>query len=177
MSKPGIPGPRLKARAARAPPLLESGMESSIPSAVARAAALLEKHPSSWRRPTGGYTPAERYVVRFADGSSCFAKAATNAMTGSWLRDEYRLVYSRFSALFLPKLLGWEDDELPLLVLEDLSDARWPPPWSRDGEYDTAFWLPSLHSEGGPAPEEVLPDASHWAAAVSGFFAERRVCL
>jgi aminoglycoside phosphotransferase (APT) family kinase protein len=30
----------------------------------------------------------------------------------------------------MPHLLGWEDGELPLLVLEDLSDATWPPPWS-----------------------------------------------
>jgi hypothetical protein len=178
-------------------------------------------------------------------------------------------------------MLGWEDDELPLLVLEDLSGAHWPPPWlpgqveavlgmladvramqlpdlpsvralgeleggtwstlgqdpaaflslglcseawldralpllqpheavgaeltpqgnevlhldvrsdnicfvegrpilidwnwtaRGNGEVDIAFWLPSLHSEGGPLPEQVLPDAPHWAAAVSGFFASR----
>ena len=26
-------------------------------------------------------------------------------------------------------------------------------------DVDIACWLPSLHAEGGPAPEEVLPDA------------------
>ena len=31
----------------------------------------------------------------------------------------------------MPSLLGWEDSELPLLVLEDLSGERWPPPWTR----------------------------------------------
>ena len=41
------------------------------------------------------------------------------------LRDEYRLVYSRLDAPFLPRLMGWEDGELPLLVLEDLSGAVW----------------------------------------------------
>ena len=40
-------------------------------------------------------------------------------------------------------------------------------------DYDVAFWLPSLHAEGGPAPEEILPDAGPLAAVISGFFAER----
>jgi hypothetical protein len=256
-------------------------MDAPVPDAVSRAASLLRKTPTSWRRAAGGYTPAERWVVRFAGDSSCFAKAATNSLTAGWLRDEYRHVYSQMEAPFLPRVLGWSDDELPLLVLEDLSGARWPPPWSREdvhavlgtlahvrslhlpglpsstslgeleagtwsslslhpaaflalglcseawlraalpsliegeavakeqmlvggdtlhldvrsdnlcfvngrvvlvdwnwvaygnGEVDIAFWLPSLHSEGGPAPEEILPDAPHWAAAVSGFFASR----
>ncbi len=33
----------------------------------------------------------------------------------------------------MPRLLGWEDDGVaPLLVLDDLSDARWPPPWTAE---------------------------------------------
>lgn len=33
-------------------------------------------------------------------------------------------------APFLPRLLGWHDeDERPVIALEDLSDAHWPPPW------------------------------------------------
>ena len=40
-------------------------------------------------------------------------------------------------------------------------------------DVDIAFWLPSLHAEGGPAPEDILPDAAPLAAVVSGFFAER----
>jgi hypothetical protein len=36
---------------------------------------------------------------------------------------------------------------------------------------DVAFWLPSLHFEGGPPPEEVMPDAGDLTAVVSGFFA------
>jgi aminoglycoside phosphotransferase (APT) family kinase protein len=38
---------------------------------------------------------------------------------------------------------------------------------------DLGFWLPSLAYEGGPAPEEILPDAPEVAAWVSGFFAAR----
>ena len=34
-----------------------------------------------------------------------------------------------------------------------------------------AFWLPSLHAEGGPAPEAILTGQPEIAAVVSGFFA------
>jgi hypothetical protein len=42
-----------------------------------------------------------------------------------------------------------------------------------NGQFDVAFWLPSLALEGGPPPWEVLPDAGPLAAAVAGFFAVR----
>ena len=37
-------------------------------------------------------------------------------------------------------------------------------------DVDLAFWLPSLHAEGGPPPEAVLPDAPGLAAWVAGYF-------
>jgi hypothetical protein len=40
-----------------------------------------------------------------------------------------------------------------------------------NGELDLAAWLPSLHSEGGPRPDDIMPDAPTWAATVSGYFA------
>ena len=42
-----------------------------------------------------------------------------------------------------------------------------------NGQFDVAFWLPSLRLEGGPEPWEVLPGAGPLAAAVAGFFAAR----
>jgi hypothetical protein len=250
------------------------------PSAVLRAAILLEKQPVSWRRAHGGYTPAERWLVDFADGASCFVKAGVTSHTVAALRDEYGLIYSRLQAPFLATMLAWEDDDVPLLVLEDLSAAHWPPPWTRaqieavlhaldaihairlpslpdaslgdasepgdwrtvsqdaasflalglcskpwleaalpalleqeqrgkelsagsdlvhrdirsdnvcllgdrvvvvdwnwasqgNGELDLASWLPSLQYEGGPLPDDVLPNGSHWAALMSGYFAGR----
>ena len=56
------------------------------PSAVTRAAILLEKQPVTWRRAHGGYTPAERWLVDFADGSSCFVKAGVTPYTADALR-------------------------------------------------------------------------------------------
>ena len=40
-----------------------------------------------------------------------------------------------------------------------------------NGTLELAAWLPSLHSEGGPLPEEILPDAPAWASAIAGYFA------
>lgn len=222
-----------------------------------------------------------------------FVKAGTTAPTGRFLRMEARL-YDKLAAPFMPSMLAWEDDEAsPLLILEDLTDAHWPPPWAPvhidealtlldrvhavepelslpgaeetfagalaltaeglpsqmshrrgwaiveedaraflslhlcsadwlqgalpelvaaeagatltgrsllhcdvrsdnlcfagsrallidwnwasvgDARFDLAFWLPSLHAEGGPAPHEILRDAPGLAALVSGFFASR----
>jgi hypothetical protein len=249
-------------------------MTSDVPSTVLRTAALLKKQPVSWHQPTGGYTPADRYVVRFADGTSAFAKAATDEYTAAQLLAEYRLVYSKMSEPYLPRLLSWDAGALPLMVLEDLSHASWPPPWDKgqvhavlqaldtihatkvnglrllgdiegkedwldvqkdprpflslklvsqawlenalpillaaaraaqfegeaflhvdvrsdnicfvegrallvdwnfacrgNADIDIASWLPSLQSEGGPSPEEILPHAPEWAAFMSGYFA------
>ncbi|MGI8857284.1 MAG: phosphotransferase [Thermomicrobiales bacterium] len=82
-----------------------------------------------WTPMRRGYTPAGRWVVRFATGDSAFVKVGTTPDTSAWLRAEYG-VYSRICGDFLPTMLGWEDGEAPVLVLEDLSRAAWPPPWS-----------------------------------------------
>jgi hypothetical protein len=247
-------------------------------SLIERVASLTGKRPVRWQRATRGYTPAERWVVSFADGSSAFVKAAATDDTATWLRAEHR-VYAQVSAAFLPAMLAWEDDgHRPLLLLEDLSRAQWPPPWSKakvegvletlaglrripppsglprleisrqklagwvkvafdpapflrlhvcseywletalpaltaaeasavldghefvhfdirsdnlcfadgrviivdwngacrgNGRMDIAAWLPSLHAEGGPLPEEIMPDQPALAALMSGFFAAR----
>lgn len=247
-----------------------------------RIADLMRARPLRFQAARGGYTTAHRGVVTFNSGQSAFVKAATDEMTAAWLRTEYA-VYSHLAAApgkdFLPKVLAWDDDgSRPILILEDLSAAYWPPPWEpglvervqevlsrlrrvppmpdmvsleghRDdlcgwrkvaedpapflslnlcssswldaalptltaaeagvrlagddflhldirsdnlcftpdrtilvdwnwacvgnGEFDLAAWLPSLHSEGGPLPESLLPDAPEMAAALSGFWAAR----
>ena len=79
--------------------------------------------------PGEGYTNNERRVARLADGRSVFVKAAVDELTAGWLRDEYR-VYAAVEEDFLPKLIGWRDEgDRPLLIVEDLSSAYWPPPW------------------------------------------------
>lgn len=103
------------------------------PDAVIRAERLLNSRATSWMRvETRGYSTNEHWVAELDDGSRAFLKhAAPIDPCPRWLRDEYA-VYSAVSGPFMPQLLAWEDDpERPLLVVEDLSDARWVPPWER----------------------------------------------
>lgn len=244
---------------------------------VERTVDLLGWSPSSWARVSGGYTPAARYVAK--DGRrSAFVKFATTPLTCAQLRREIA-TYAALSGPFLPEVFGLQDHpQQPLLVIEDLSGADWPPPWSdervaaaldaigevhearasilslaeahgapeagwrevssnpapflslglasqdwlahalpllieaqtacptdggavahwdlrsdnlcfADGrakiidwaeaaslsnpKLDLGFWLPSLHFEGGPPPEAILPVEPEIAAWVSGFFAAR----
>jgi len=257
-----------------------------------RAGALLGRAVASCKIVQGGgYTPARRLLVSFVDGSSAFVKVAVSDMTAEWLRDEARNYDWLGPRPFLPRLLAFDDGDdarRPLLILEDLSGARWPPPWRGgdwervletlasvaacgteiplgaglprledqrallaswgrvaedpapflslglcnpvwldsalpillraeanapldgddllhndvrsdnlcfarpsngagervvlvdwnmagrgNGAFDVATFLPSLHAEGGPAPETILPDAPGFAAILAGYWAAR----
>lgn len=227
---------------------------------------------------TRGYALAFHAIAEFDDGSTAFVKCGAEEITSEFLRDELRF-YRAVQESFMPRLLGYDEADPPLLVIEDLSAARWPPPWDDaaieqvrntlaqlwttpapawvppiaeerewllggwaaiaddpqpflslglcsvdwletalpvlrsaseaapiDGDallhldvrsdnlcltdrgavlvdwnlvhrgnpdLDLAAWAPSLHLEGGPWPETILPDASGFAAALAGFFASR----
>ena len=98
-----------------------------------RIERLLGRRVIGARFATGGYTPAERWVVALDDGSSAFVKTGADIETSliaTWLRREHE-AYEGVAADFMPRMLAWEDhDEAPVLVLEDLSGAVWPPPWT-----------------------------------------------
>ena len=104
-----------------------------MPELLLRLASLLSNRRCvAFRRPKGGYTPAQRWVVRLDDGSGCFVKTGV----GRWaerLRDEHEVYTALAGSSFLPRLLAWDDDGVqPILVLEDLSAANWPPPWTEE---------------------------------------------
>jgi hypothetical protein len=111
----------------------------------------------------GGYTLMEHWLVEL-DGTTAFAKVAVDDPTAGFLRDEHR-VYSAVEGRFLPRLLGWDDDgERPLLVLEDLTGAHWPPPW-RPGDIELVQEaLDELHSTPPPAglPELTMDELHTW---------------
>lgn len=239
-----------------------------------RISDVISNDVETFARVQGGYTNAIRGVVRFKDGSTAFAKCATDRQTGNWLRAEIK-VYRELSADFMPTVLGWDETDLPLLLLEDLSECAWPPPWNSDRvnavlqsleeihaiemdvpayreifthrgwhevaespesflsigiadedwltgclpvlldardsvvaegttlahfdvrsdnicfrherallidwnnackanpDLDTAFWVLSLHHEGGPQPQSILPNAGGLASYVTGYYASR----
>ena len=95
-------------------------------------------------------------MVALDDGRSVFVKAATNDLTAGWLRNEHR-IYEALSASFMPKLIGWQDGERPILVLEDLSAADWPPPWTDER---VASVLHMLEAVAATPPPAWLPSAS-----------------
>jgi Phosphotransferase enzyme family len=78
-----------------------------------------------------GYTHNTRVVAVLRDGRSVFAKRAVDEMTAAWLRREHEMYEVLRERPFVPEMLGFADGERPLLVLENLSDATWPPPWDR----------------------------------------------
>jgi len=143
----------------------------SKPEAVTRAERLLGSDAESWTRvETRGYAANEHWTVVLRNGTRAFLKhAAPVAPCPQWLRDEER-VYAAVAGPFMPELLAWEDADRPLLVLEDLSGARWTPPWE-DGDVDAVLsaletlWssparapLPSLEDRRIPSWEHVAED-------------------
>ena len=61
------------------------------PGVAERVARLRRTQPIRWTPVRGGYTQAERWVAWFKDGSSAFAKAATDDRTALFLRREMRI--------------------------------------------------------------------------------------
>ncbi len=103
-----------------------------------------------WTPLGGGYTPVQRWRVRLAEGSSAFVKQ------GLGVAAELR-VYGALEASFLPRCLGF-DSEQELLVLEDLSDAHWPPPYPA---HVSALFEALGEVARTPAPSD-LPPLSRW---------------
>src|SRR6266536_1239161 len=82
-----------------------------------------------------GYTHAGRHRAFLDDGRTVFVKSAVDELSAGWLRIEIA-VYESVRGSFLAEVHGHaEHDGLPLLVLEDLGEAHWPPPW-RDGDVE-----------------------------------------
>jgi hypothetical protein len=97
-----------------------------------RIGAVLGRRVSAWQKALGGYTAAERWICTLEDGQSAFAKVAVDTRTAQWLREEHH-VYQHVDVAYMPRFLGWSDDhsDRPILLLEDLSRADWPPPWTQ----------------------------------------------
>ena len=127
---------------------------------IARIGDLAGQRAVGFRRAIRGYTPAEHWIVALADGSSVFAKIGVDRLTSDSLRTEQR-VYAALQGEFMPQVRAWDDGERPLLLLEDLSDCRWPPPWDAAGVDRVLAALASLRAAD---PGAALP----WAARALG---------
>ena len=103
---------------------------------------------------TRGYTPALRGRIRFSDDTTAFVKIGTTDLTADWLHDEirlYRACENRFS--FLPRFIAAENHETaPLLLIEDLGDAHWPPVWKAGQVEAFIETLGQVHCIGNTLP-------------------------
>lgn len=104
-------------------------MTRPAPDIIARVERLLGWSPDVWRPVQGGYTPTARFAV--SDGKrKGFVKVATTPVTAAQVNREI-VAYAGISGSFVPRLLGAAPDpDQPILVIEDLSSAIWPPPWT-----------------------------------------------
>ena len=99
--------------------------------------------------------------IELEDGRRAFVKQALDDVAGGWLRDEHRL-YSHVRGSFMAELLGWHDGVETLLVLEDLTGAYWPPPWSADQIDSVMRTLEELHGTPPPPGLRRLADLRDW---------------
>ena len=104
-------------------------MQSPSPDLIARTERILRSKTTAWTPVNRGYTPAERWLTT-TSSSSAFVKCGVTSLTAKWLRREFH-AYDQVTGSFIPELIGWEDDEnAPLLIIADLSQSFWPPPWT-----------------------------------------------
>ena len=115
---------------------------------------------------SSGYTVAYHGIAELADGTTAFVKAATEPVTAGFVRDEQR-VFGALSAPFMPALLGLDEEEPPLLVLEDLRTAHWPPPWD-DSMIDAVREALAAVAATRP-PDAVPPVGAHRDRLVTGW--------
>jgi len=145
-----------------------AGREAPVSAAiVARVEALLGERVVATRGVTGGFSSAARFVVELAGGATAFVKAAVDDDTARWLRDELRIYRDPdlAAAGIAPGLIAVEDDP-PLIVLEDLSDARRPPPWTPGDVRAVLDLLDRVHAAPVPAS---LPGSDRYAPGFRGW--------
>lgn len=138
---------------------------------TARLTRLMQSTPVEITAVNRGYTAASRLLVEFSDGRRAFVKVATDDLTASWLRDEYR-VYSQVKGSFMAKMLAWDDGcEHPLLVLEDLSGAVWPQSWTGKTINAVLQTLKQIGNspvpQGMPSLETLRPNPSSWQSVAA----------
>jgi hypothetical protein len=133
----------------------------------AEVAAASGATPLGWQ-PVAGGGYAENtadWRVELEDGRRVFVKYALDDLAAGWLRKEHR-VYAAVSAPFMPKLVGWHGGDRPLLVLEDLGDAHWPPPW-RDGDVEDV--VAALEVVAATPPPTGLPELKELRDHLNGW--------
>jgi len=126
----------------------------------AELAAAVGASPARWKSVRGGGygTNTAKWSVDLDDGRRVFVKLALDEVAAGWLRSEAR-VYDALSTSFVPALVAWHDaNDDTFLVLEDLTDAHWPPPWSSAQITLVLDTLDAVHAKPPPSGLPLLDD-------------------
>jgi len=134
---------------------------------AARIRRAVGKRPVSLVPAAGHGAPSNRrWIASFADGTRAFAKVAAFDYTAEWLRLEHTNYEALSGRSYLPSLLGWDDDgEEPALVLEDLSAASWPPPWTASMPVAVLATLDAVQATPPPAAIDESFERRIWRIA------------
>jgi Phosphotransferase enzyme family len=134
-----------------------------------RIESALRWRPTWWHHRGGerGSTgTSARWVVGGSAGRA-FVKLGATALTATWFRREHE-TYLALRGPFIPTLLGFSDDGVvPVLAIEDLSDAEWPPPWTAERVDSVLECLGLVHLASPPSHlEPIQADPMGWAEIV-----------
>jgi aminoglycoside phosphotransferase (APT) family kinase protein len=129
---------------------------------VAAVERVLGAPVDAWGFVATGHTQALKWIVPGA-----FVKAGAEPTARSQVEQEAAVLASLGDAPFVPHVHGFEHSgDYAVLVLEDLKDGRWPPPYPDRGE----ALFETLHLVAGTPPAPFLdrqpqerPDGTHWS--------------
>lgn len=159
-----------------------SAHQNPHPDLLTALARLLGSPVVQWHSIQRGYTAAERWICTLADNRTVFVKCATDERTKRWLEAEWN-IYRSVHASFMPKTLGYSHaNNQPFLVLEDLSHATWPAPWTTQSIQIVQKGLASLRATKLPhhleSLEHLRPELGGWIriAENSDLFLSLKVC-
>lgn len=81
----------------------------------------------------GGFTPAQRGVIRLADSTQVFVKIATSDQTAKWLAKEIKAytILNDAQYAYIPKLLSVRPDN-QAMAIEFLAQASFADEWDED---------------------------------------------
>lgn len=103
---------------------------SAVKAAIAKATGM---KPTSWQHVVAGHTHAEKWLIELPDGRRAFVKAGTETGARRQIDREASILES-VAASYMPQVYGASTvEDWSVLVLEDLSDGDWPPPYADRG--------------------------------------------
>jgi hypothetical protein len=140
-------------------------LQRTSPPAELEAAVGAGPISSQYVRGSGYGTNTAKWCVELDDGRRVFVKHALDENAVNWLRDEAK-IYGTLEADFLPSFVAFNDEQETFLVIEDLSDAHWPPPWSPEQIAIAKTTLDEVHAA-KPPPD--LPSLEHLRAWLDGW--------